>query len=229
MDAIFYNLPLDRRPRLAGDARRHLHFSTLALSLPVPGSGDLNDSSSSLLVRVGKGCARSMEKCIESYGGLVWSLIQQRVKDSGAAEDLAQEIFTEIWKNAARYDSAIASESTFIAMIARRRTIDWLRKQQRIPEMETLANSPDFPAPDEVPDLGMDRELLWQAIGQLPHDTRRLFTLHFQQGMTHAEISTETGQPLGSVKTALRRGLIEVRRLLSQSGRAPLTEAEVKP
>jgi RNA polymerase sigma factor (sigma-70 family) len=168
-----------------------------------------------------------MEECIESYGGLVWSLITHRVRDLGAAEDLAQEIFTEIWKNSARYDPAIASESTFIAMIARRRTIDWLRKQQRLPEMETFANSPDLPAPDPFPDQGTDKESLWQAVGDLSPSTQRLFTLHFEQGMTHDEISNETGLPLGSVKTGLRRGLIEIRRLLSRTGLTIQMKSEV--
>lgn len=168
-----------------------------------------------------------MEECIGSYGGLVWSLIRHRVKDSGAAEDLVQEIFTEIWKSAARYDPAVATESTFIAMIARRRMIDWFRKQKRLPEMETLANSPDFPTPEVFPDDGTDREMLWQAVGKLPQETRRLFMLHFEQGMTHGEISEETGLPLGSVKTALRRGLIEVRRLLKCSDFDPKTAKEV--
>jgi len=200
-------------------------MNTLPLRVSMP--GELNNASNSLLCRVGKGCGRAMEECIESYGGLVWSLVTHRVRDLGAAEDLAQEIFTEIWKSSARYDPAISSESTFIAMIARRRTLDWLRKQQRLPEMETFANSLDFPAPDHSPDTGLDKESLWQAVGDLPPSTQRLFALHFEQGMTHDEISDETGLPLGSVKTGLRRGLIEIRRLLSRTGLAPKMKSEV--
>lgn len=209
------------------DLRGRLHSFTSELSLPVPVSGDSNNASIPLLRRVGEGCARSMEECIGSYGGLVWSLIRHRVKDSGAAEDLVQEIFTEIWKSAARYDPAVATESTFIAMIARRRLIDWFRKQKRLPEMETLANSPDFPTPEVFPDDGTDREMLWKAVGKLPQQTRQMFMLHFEQGMTHGEISEETGLPLGSVKTALRRGLIEIRRLLKCSDPDPKTVKEV--
>lgn len=170
-----------------------------------------------------------MEECIESYGGLVWSLILQRVKDSGTAEDLAQEVFTEIWKSAARYDPVIASESTFIAMITRRRTIDWLRKQQRLPAMESLAQAPDLPAPDDFPETGVDQESLWQVVGTLPTETGRLFRLHFEQGLTHGEISEKTGLPLGSVKTVLRRGLIELRRLLKRGEPAHTPKAEVLP
>ncbi|RYD39135.1 MAG: sigma-70 family RNA polymerase sigma factor [Verrucomicrobiaceae bacterium] len=204
-----------------------LHSITSGLSLAVPASGYSIDTSVPLLRRIGDGCARSMEECIGSYGGLVWSLILHRVKDTGAAEDLVQEIFTEIWKSAARYDPAIGTESTFIAMIARRRMIDWFRKQKRLPEMESLAHSPDFPAPEVFPENGTDREMIWQAVGELPQETQQLFLLHFEQGMTHGEISDETGLPLGSVKTALRRGLIEVRRLLQRGSLDPKTAREV--
>lgn len=159
-----------------------------------------------------------MEACIEAHGGLVWSIVLKRVRDRSAAEDLTQEIFTEIWKTSGRYDPSIASESGFIAMIARRRAIDWSRKQQRLPEMESLPEKADFPAPVEAPGLAMDRDSLWKALETLPDETRKLFTLHFEQGLTHSEIAESTGLPLGSVKTRLRRGLLEARALLGRLG-----------
>jgi RNA polymerase sigma-70 factor (ECF subfamily) len=159
-----------------------------------------------------------MDGCIEAHGGLVWSIVLKRVRDRTAAEDLTQEIFTEIWKTSGRYDPAIASESGFIAMIARRRAIDWVRKQQRLPEMECLAEKADFPAPSEEPGEGLDRDALWKALETLPDETRKLFTLHFEQGLTHSEIAASTGLPLGSVKTRLRRGLLEARALLGRLG-----------
>ncbi|MBT7922767.1 MAG: hypothetical protein HN627_00800, partial [Opitutae bacterium] len=61
---------------------------------------------------------------------------------------------------------------------------------------------------------GLDRELLWKALEQLPEKTRELFSLHFVKGMTHEEIVKETGLALGTVKTRLRRGLIDARKLL---------------
>ena len=138
------------------------------------------------------------------------------LKNHFAAEDLVQEIFTEVWKSSCRHDPAIAREGGFIAMIARRRAIDWLRRQQRLPEMETLSEKAEIPAEANAPWLGMDRDTLWAALQRLPEETRRLFALHFEKGMTHAEIAELTGQPLGSVKTRLRRGLIEARALLQR-------------
>ncbi|MEI7928186.1 MAG: sigma-70 family RNA polymerase sigma factor [Verrucomicrobiales bacterium] len=192
-----------------------LHPNKPALPESVTVSGS---SPSNHLARVASGESRAMEACIEAHGGLVWSIVLKRVRDRPAAEDLTQEIFTEIWKSSGRYNASIASESGFIAMIARRRVIDWSRKQQRLPEMETLPEKAEFPAPSEMPGLAMDRDSLWTALETLPEETRKLFTLHFEQGLTHSEIAESTGLPLGSVKTRLRRGLLEARALLGRLG-----------
>lgn len=183
------------------------------------GSGDSTTTTSAgLLAEVARGDSRAMERCIEVHGPLVWGVVLRRVRDHSAAEDLTQEIFTEIWKFAGRHDPAVASEAGFIAMIARRRAIDWTRKQQRLPQMESLVASEELVAVSDGPGDGVDSEILWQALAPLPDETRRLFTLHFEQGMTHSEIAETTGLPLGSVKTRLRRGLIEARSLLQRLG-----------
>lgn len=185
-----------------------------------------SDSPAALLARIAQGDSRAMESCLEIHGPLVWGIVLRRVRDRSAAEDLTQEIFTDIWKHAGRHDPAQASEAGFIAMIARRRTIDWCRRQMRLPEMAALHESPDIPAEAATGGDHHDREVLWQALGRLPEETRHLFRLHFEQGMTHSEISEKTGLPLGSVKTRLRRGLIEARAMLARlRGVHPSTEA----
>ncbi len=171
-----------------------------------------------LLSRVAREDARAMEDCIDTHGGLVWAIVTRRVNDRNAAEDLVQEIFTEVWRCSGRHDPTIASESGFISMIARRRAIDWNRRQQRLPALEALPETAEIAAEATAPGLGIDHETLWQALKRLPEETRKLFVLHFEQGMTHGEIAESTGLPLGSVKTRLRRGLIEARALLSRPG-----------
>jgi RNA polymerase sigma-70 factor (ECF subfamily) len=180
-----------------------------------------------LLARIARGDSRAMESCLETHGALVWGIVSRRIRDHSAAEDVVQEIFTDIWKHAARHDAGIASEAGFIAMIARRRAIDWVRRQQRLPEMASLHESHDIPADTAAGGDRHDREVLWQALERLPDDTLQLFRLHFEQGMTHSEISDKTGLPLGSVKTRLRRGLIEARALLARlrTGAKPSTGA----
>lgn len=160
-----------------------------------------------------------MNLCITRYGGIVWSIAKRYIKDSSQAEDLVQEVFTEIWKKAASFDPALASESTFVGLIARRRAIDFLRRQGRLPEFEPLAAAESLPFPTpESPSFICDPETVKSSVASLPSDTRQLFHLFFEDGFTHPEIAEKTGLPLGTVKTRLRRGLITLREQLQRLG-----------
>ena len=172
-----------------------------------------------ILPRVAAGESRAMHDCITRHGGLVWGVIRRSVKDSTAAEDLVQEVFTEIWKKAAFFDAAVASEATFIALVARRRAIDFLRRQGRQPDFEPLEAAGSIPASTaSAPSLNCDPEAVKSSVASLPDDTRQLFRLFFDEGFTHPEIAEKTGLPLGTVKTRLRRGLITLREQLRRVG-----------
>ena len=172
-----------------------------------------------ILPRVAAGEARAMNLCITQYGGIVWSIAKRYIKDSSEAEDLVQEVFTEIWKKAASFDPALASESTFVGLIARRRAIDFLRRQGRQPGFEPLAAAESLPLPTaETSTINCDPETVKTSIANLPSDLRQLFHLFFEDGFTHPEIAERTGLPLGTVKTRLRRGLITLREQLQRIG-----------
>ena len=171
-----------------------------------------------VLPRLAAGEPRAMNECIDRYGGLIWGIVRKSIKDNAAAEDLVQEIFTEVWKKAAFFDPAVASESTFIALVARRRSIDFLRRQGRQPGFEPLEAAESIPvssAPASTVDC--DPEAVKATIASLPDDTRQLFHLFFNDGFTHPEIAEKTGLPLGTVKTRLRRGLLTLRERLSRA------------
>lgn len=176
-------------------------------------------SQEPILPRLAAGEPRAMNECITRHGGLVWVIVRRSVKDNTAAEDLVQEVFTEIWKKAAFFDPTVASESTFIALVARRRAIDFLRRQSRQPDFEPLEAAGSIPAsPAQEPSPNCDPEAVKSSIASLPDDTRQLFLLFFEEGFTHPEIAKKTGLPLGTVKTRLRRGLIALREQLRRPG-----------
>jgi RNA polymerase sigma-70 factor (ECF subfamily) len=173
---------------------------------------------------VAAGDGRAMEECVREFGGLIWNLVLRRVNDHSAAEDLTQEIFTEVWKSAGRFDPSKGSEATFVGMIARRRAVDWLRKMERQPDLQPLPDDIDafMPAAGGADDSSYDIEQVRQAVAGLPEETKVLFSLHFDQGMSHDEIARSTGMALGSVKTRLRRGLLQARENLQRLiGRGP--------
>src|SRR5687768_17786487 len=97
----------------------------------------------SLLARVAQGDALAGREVLARYGGLVWSIARRF--EAGDAEDAVQEIFLDLWKSAARFDPAIASEAAFIAMIARRRLIDRKRTRRRRPTTEDITEVPSIP------------------------------------------------------------------------------------
>ncbi len=172
-----------------------------------------------ILPRIADGEAGAMNLCIDRYGGLVWSIARRYLKDSSAAEDLVQEVFTEIWKKAGSFDSAVASEITYVGLIARRRAIDFLRRHGRQPGFEPLSAAESLPYPvAETCSVTCDPEAIQTSIANLPDETRRLFGLFFEDGFTHPEIAERTGLPLGTVKTRLRRGLIALREQLQRAG-----------
>jgi RNA polymerase sigma-70 factor (ECF subfamily) len=168
---------------------------------------------------VAAGEPRAMNRCISRHGAIVWAIVRRYIKDTTEAEDLVQEIFTEVWKKAASFDPAIAAESTFVGMIARRRAIDFLRRQGRQPGFETLDAAKSLGHnPWESSSVPGDPEVVKSSLASLPDDTRELFHLFFENGFTHPEIAEKTGLPLGTIKTRLRRGLITLREQLQRIG-----------
>jgi RNA polymerase sigma factor (sigma-70 family) len=159
-----------------------------------------------------------MNERIDRFGGLVWSIVRRSVRNASDAEDLVQQIFTEVWKKAGVYNPATASESTFVALVARRRTIDHLRKTGRQPDIEPIEAAESVPAAEVDTTPGhWDAEAVRASLASLPEDTRHLFRLFFEQGFTHPEIAGNTGLPLGTVKTRLRRGLLTLREHLRRA------------
>jgi RNA polymerase sigma-70 factor (ECF subfamily) len=179
-----------------------------------------------ILPRLAAGEPRAMNECIDRFGGLVWGIVRRSVKDQADAEDLVQEVFTEIWRKAGFYDPDVASEATFIALVARRRAIDHLRRQGRqsgFEPLEAAESIPDSAAP--AAPVHCDAEAVKSSIASLPEETRGLFRMFFEEGFTHPEIAGKTGLPLGTVKTRLRRGLLTLRGQLRRAGNSHIQPA----
>ena len=169
-------------------------------------------SAPSLLARVAEGDALAVRECIARYGGLVWSIARRF--ELADAEDAVQEIFLDLWKSAARFDPNIASEATFIAMIARRRLIDRRRTRRRRPTTEQLPELPSIPSDALQPDATIEARKAAAALDQLRPEQRQVIVLSTCHGMSHGEISAQTGMPLGTVKAHVRRGLMMIRAAL---------------
>jgi len=174
----------------------------------------------SLLERIGAGDAGAVKECMDSYGGLVWSLARRYLRSVDDAEDAAQEIFVEVWKSASRYRPSMGKESTFIATIARRRLIDRVRAAGRRPVSEEFDESVAIDGLGDDGNLGdvaADVSTAQKALAALSEDQRSILLLGIVEGLSHSEIATKTGKPLGTVKTQMRRGLIKLRDLIGET------------
>lgn len=169
-----------------------------------------------LLPRIATGDAAAVRECIARYGGLVWGIARRFLSNPADAEDAVQDVFVELWKNAGKFDPTRAAEPTFVTMIARRRLIDRKRRTARAPSPAPL--DADLPGPSDggerAAEVHDEAAKAAKALGELREDQRRVIGMAVYRGMTHEEIAAETGLPLGTVKTHIRRGLLRIREML---------------
>lgn len=176
-----------------------------------------------ILPRVATGDDQAMAACLQAYGPLVGSLARRLCP--AEADDAIQEIFIELWRVAARFDAAKASEQAFVAMIARRRLIDRSRRSQARIQTDTIAEGQDFESEErgvaEHAELADEAAQAVEVLAELRDEQRQVIELSIYQGLSHSQITERTGMPLGTVKTHLRRGLIAVRERLAERDADP--------
>jgi len=173
--------------------------------------------SLTLLQRIAGGDAAAVSECMRTYGALVWSLARRLSRTNSDAEDATQEIFLDIWRSAGRFDATQGSDKVFIAMIARRRLIDRLRKKSAEPPMDPVEvlDSVASADPENLPETSLEAEQALRALAELRPEQRQVLELGLMHGLTQTEIAARLGMPLGSVKSLMRRGLVRVRETLN--------------
>jgi RNA polymerase sigma-70 factor (ECF subfamily) len=183
----------------------------------------LSAADEPLLPLVAGGDREAATRCIRRYGPLVWSIALRLSPTTEDAEDAVQEIFLDMWRHAARFDPARGSEKVFVTMVARRKLVDRMRRRRRrLSNEQPLENVDDAagpPATRAERDVEIDEAR--EVFAQLPVPQQRVMALSLVHGMSHAEIVSHTGLPLGTVKTLLRRGLLRVQALLSADDAVP--------
>lgn len=172
-----------------------------------------------LLHQIASGQPDAIEQFLDRHMSAVWGLSRRFCSSAEDAEDATQEIFLEVWKKAERFDPGIASETTFLMMIARRRLIDRVRRQTTRPKVEPLDENQETgeETSQDKAELHDEIDRAQQALQKLKPDQRKVLEMALTHGQTHQEIAANTGMPLGTVKSHARRGLMRLRQLLSPS------------
>jgi RNA polymerase sigma-70 factor, ECF subfamily len=158
----------------------------------------------------------ALDGVYEEYGPTVLGYLTNVLGDRGAAEDVHQQVFLEVWQRAPAYDPERGSVLTWVMTIARSRAIDELRR--RVPEPRDPNGAPALVAdqdPAASPEALVERWRVAHLLSRLRPDEAELLRMRFYEGLSQSEIAERTGIPLGTVKmrmvAALRRlrGLIE--------------------
>ena len=172
----------------------------------------------SLLQRIAGGDRTAVAACIDTYSGLVWSLARRFLQNEADAEEAVQEIFFELWEKAARFDPAVAGEVTFVSMIARRRLIDRRRKLDNEPIAESLdeAEHSLCDATQNLLETNAELARVVAVIRTLKPEQQEVINMASWLGMSHSAIASQTGIPLGTVKSYVARGLIKIREALGE-------------
>ncbi len=170
--------------------------------------------------------ASALEELYDRYARPVYSLVLRISQQPASAEEIVQDVFLLLWRNAARYRAARGPLEPWLFTMARNRALDFLRlkreKQRRREDSYDfeLPDSVSAPNPEMLLDSALRAERVQACMGDLPEPQRRAIELAFFEGMTHSEIAASLSEPLGTVKSWIRNGLIRLRESLESSSAA---------
>jgi len=180
----------------------------LILAILTKGDGDL-------LVRLQRRDPQALAELYDRYGRMVFGLILRMVQDRGTAEDLVQETFLRVWNRVGGFDAEHGAVGPWLLAVARNRAIDYLRYRGRRPEAALELNESENPA--LFADLKSDPlrfdtvRQVKTALEKLPAPQREAIELAYFEGMSQTEIAERLRQPLGTVKSWMRRALLQMR------------------
>ena len=174
--------------------------------------------------------------------GRVYGLALRIVRNPGTAEEVTEDCFWQVWRQAPRFDPLRGSALAWLLTIARSRALDGLRARRRVlantvsadalgEAMDALAESVDGAAgsadPHDLLEAVQSNQQLHQALAQLDAVPRQLVALAFFKGLTHEEIASQIGLPLGTVKSHLRRAMLALRKCLGPQTSSASSTAEL--
>jgi RNA polymerase sigma-70 factor, ECF subfamily len=149
-----------------------------------------------------------MAALYDRYSSLVYAVALRVLGDTGAAEDVLQEVFMQLWSKPAAFDSGRGNLGAWLGVITRNRAIDGLRKRRPETDIADVVVSVE---PDMAGEAERSRAME-KVRGGMPAPQRSALEMAYFEGLTHTEIAARTGEPLGTIKTRIRAGLQALRK-----------------
>ena len=165
-----------------------------------------------LLGAIRSGDESAMATLYDRYSSIVYAVGLRVLGDTGAAEDVLQDVLMQLWRNPGAFDASRGNLGAWLAVIARNRAIDRLRKRHPETDIDDVVVSVE---PDMARDAERSQamEKVRGALGGMPEAQRSALEMAYFEGLTHTEIAAKTGEPLGTIKTRIRAGLTALRKV----------------
>jgi RNA polymerase sigma-70 factor (ECF subfamily) len=178
-----------------------------------------------LIARIAKGDPEALGELYDRYGRVVFGVLYRMLASPEAAEEVVQDAFHSVWRQAGSYRTERGSVRTWLLAISRNAAIDWRRTKGRRVDRETAideaAGLTDETRVDEQVITSLRAERVRAAVNGLPAEQREVLDLAFWSGLSQTEIAQKTGTPLGTVKSRVRLGMTKLRDRLSDEGADP--------
>jgi RNA polymerase sigma-70 factor (ECF subfamily) len=178
-------------------------------------SVDKPATKETLLAQIAGGDQAAFGALYDEISPRVFGLIRRLLVDHAQAEEVTQEVFLEIWQNAARYEPGKGGASTWILTMAHRRAVDRIRSSQSGRDRDVKIGIRDYVSDydnvAEAVETTIEHERVKEAMSQLTELQRQAVTLAYYGGYSHSEVATMLSVPIGTVKTRLRDGMIRLR------------------
>jgi RNA polymerase sigma-70 factor (ECF subfamily) len=171
-----------------------------------------------LVGRLASGDLDAAGELYDRHAGKVLALARRIVRDDGDAEDIVQEVFSQAWRTATRYEAGRGTVAGWLLMMARTRAIDRLRARQSRPDtigdvlLDRMPGQSEAPADALI--AGEQYARIRQGLGELPAEQRTALELAYFEGLSQSEIAERLAAPLGTIKTRIRTALTTLRRSL---------------
>jgi RNA polymerase sigma-70 factor (ECF subfamily) len=171
-------------------------------------------SDLTLVTAIRSGDQAAMTALYDRFSSIVYAVALRVLQDTGAAEDVLQDIFMQLWRNPGAFDSTRGNMAAWLAVIARNRAIDALRKRRPQEDIHDVIVSVESDFASDA-DRSRTMEKVRGALQLMPSQQRSALEMAYFEGLTHTEIAEKTGDPLGTVKTRIRAGLLSLRKVLA--------------
>ena len=178
------------------------------------------DEDAPLLQACARQDAAAFRRLYDRHRGLLYGVALRITRNEALASDAVHDALLQVWRNAARFDPARGSGRTWLVAMVRYRALDLVARTRR--EVQDDGTAPDAPDPAPLPlerlQATADGARLHRCLDNEEPDRRHMVILAFIEGLTHAEVATRLRQPLGTVKSAIRRALLRLRACLGEAG-----------